>query len=52
MIMINKNPDPKAMLKQLGRDAINLLAMAALTVLRKSNRWKQASGCWEKRGIY
>ena len=27
MIMINKNPDPKAMLKQLGCDAINLLAM-------------------------
>ena len=30
MIMINKNPDPKAMLKQLGRDAINLLAMCSI----------------------
>ena len=30
MIMINKNPDPKVMLKQLGRDAINLLAMCSI----------------------
>lgn len=30
MIIINKNPDPKAMLKQLGRDAINLLAMCSI----------------------
>ncbi len=30
MIMINKNPDPKVMLKQLGQDAINLLAMCSI----------------------
>ena len=30
MIMINKNPDPKAVLKQLGQDAINLLAMCSI----------------------
>ena len=30
MIMINKNPDPKVMLKQLGRDSINLLAMCSI----------------------
>ena len=28
--MINKNPDPKMMLKQLGQDAINLLAMCSI----------------------
>ncbi len=30
MIMINKNPDPKVMLKQLGQDAINLLVMCSI----------------------
>ncbi len=30
MIMINKNPDPKVMLKQLGQDAINLLTMCSI----------------------
>lgn len=30
MIMINKNPDPKAMLKHLGQDAINLLTMCSI----------------------